>query len=1309
MNDFHQQSPQPPGQVEGQTESLASGSRDTSPARLDQVLKDYESRYRALIDSTAAGYLVIDAHGRVIDANEAYARLTGHQAVSEILGHSILEWTAKDDVTRTVEEIRHCLAHGFTRGLEVHYADRDGHLTPLSINASIANTIDGPCIVALCRDLRVRVATDAPLPDRQQRSLDHHHALSQILTSPAFLQQNLDELFTLVTRTVAEVLRIERASIWRLNDVRTLLRCVSGFERSGPRQVAGMELEADSYRAYFRALENNEPMLVDNVDSDRRTDELSKSYLRPFGVTGIMDMPILVNSRLDGVLCLQQVGTAEPWRPGDRLFVASVANLIALAVEQRERRRAEESFKQSEERYRQLVELSPDAILVIQHDRITFANPAALSMLGAREPSQVLGEGLFHFVHPLYHDTARNRLRLSARLGATIPFVDEKYVRLDGTVLNVETTSGPYRDEQGEGIQVIVRDVSARKHTEHRLENSEQRLELAVGAAGLGFWDWNLRTGDAYFDQRWLDMLGYTREDFPQNIGGWEELVHPADMPRIIAASRAHAEGATPYYDSEHRLLNKAGERRWIHDRGKIVERDEEERPLREIGTSVDVTERKIQEEALHAGDARFARFFQSNPPPGIIGDFPEGRIIEVNEAFLRSTGCAREDVIGQPAADLVPRMDGAEELEQRVIERTAELEANNAALRAVEARQLALLDAVPDAIFRISQDGTVLDFSAPRGDPFISPERLLGYNLRDLDLEPATLIEMLATIGRALASGTIETLEYSRSTPHGARAYQARVLSSGDNEVVAMVRDITERKQIEGALRASASDLRAAQAIARLGSWEMNVVNLDDLDANPVRWSDEMFRILGYLPGEVRASGEHLLAAAHPDDRPRLRDALIAALRHGEHLDIEHRIIRPDGTERFVHMRSDVIYDDRAGGALKVLGVALDITERKLTEEALRLSEERLRRIVDAVPHLIYVKDIAGRFIVANQAVADLFGTSVDGLRGRTEAELIGVAEQVARSRETDLDVMLTGQPRLIPEETIFDVHGNEHVLETMKLPFTFSGTSLPAVLGVSTDITYRKQADDSIRELNEEPETAVLKRAAEIETATRELEGFSESVLHDLIAPLRSIDAWSLAMIEGYGDRLDERGRQTFVNVHSEAQRMNRLIGDMLELSRVTGAEMRHDPVDLTAMAEEIIAGLRRGYSDRNLAFVVEPHLTTAGDATLLGTALRHLLENACKSTGTRDNGRIEMGMSIENGEPVFFVRDNGVGFDMACADRLFVPFWRPHRATEFPGSGVGLAIVRRVVQRHGGRVWAEGVVNQGAVFKFTLPISW
>jgi len=279
--------------------------------------------------------------------------------------------------------------------------------------------------------------------------------------------------------------------------------------------------------------------------------------------------------------------------------------------------------------------------------------------------------------------------------------------------------------------------------------------------------------------------------------------------------------------------------------------------------------------------------------------------------------------------------------------------------------------------------------------------------------------------------------------------------------------------------------------------------------------------------------------------------------------------------------------------------------------------------------------------------------------------------------------------------------------------------GTRFPAEVSVSfiesrqgplkivfvSDITARKAAEQEIRQLNATLEQRVQERTTQLEAANRELESFSYSVSHDLRAPLRGIDGWSLALLEDYGRDLDERAQKYLTRVRGETQRMGLLIDDLLQLSRVTRSEIDPGMVDLSAIAKRIAGKLEEAHADRLLRFRIEPDLKVRGDSRLIEIALTNLFENAVKFTGPRAEAVIEFGATEHNGHPAYFVRDNGVGFEMKHAATLFGAFQRLHKASEFPGTGIGLATVKRVVHRHGGEVWAEAEPDLGATFGFTL----
>ena len=371
------------------------------------------------------------------------------------------------------------------------------------------------------------------------------------------------------------------------------------------------------------------------------------------------------------------------------------------------------------------------------------------------------------------------------------------------------------------------------------------------------------------------------------------------------------------------------------------------------------------------------------------------------------------------------------------------------------------------------------------------------------------------------------------------------------------------------------------------------------------------------------------------------------------------------------------------------------------------RLTVERERKALsDRVLHLnrhardkILLTDRAGRILEANDRVLEAYGYTWEELRELNFRDLVASPDSAGAGG------VESAEP---PSGSLFQtVHQDK---SGRQFPVELSVTE--AQIGddwyrqaVIRDITGRKQAEQALRDLNASLELRVRDRTAQLEASNRELEAFCYSVSHDLRAPLRGIDGWSLALLEDYGDGLGAQAREYLDRVRYDSQRMGQLIDDLLELSRVTREHLEREPVDLTAIAQRVAARLREAEPGRPADFSTQPGLTAAADPRLIEVVLSNLIGNAWKFSGTRPRAEIEFGRAPLESGFAYFVRDNGVGFDMAYAQKLFGAFQRLHRSSEFPGTGIGLATTQRIILRHGGRVWAEAQPDGGATFYFTL----
>ncbi|MFH0726928.1 MAG: MASE3 domain-containing protein [Pseudomonadota bacterium] len=415
--------------------------------------------------------------------------------------------------------------------------------------------------------------------------------------------------------------------------------------------------------------------------------------------------------------------------------------------------------------------------------------------------------------------------------------------------------------------------------------------------------------------------------------------------------------------------------------------------------------------------------------------------------------------------------------------------------------------------------------------------------------------------------------------------------------------------------------------------------------------------------------------------------------------------ISRLDRTEvSWALVNAEPEYDD-AGEIARVIVSFVDISERKRAE--IRLNEQLLflQQLIDSIPIPVYYKSPEGLYLGCNAAFEVFTGLARKDIVGKTVHEVVP-KERADKHHEADLALLCHTGMQTYEVSGIFK-DGKHHDVIFNKATFVDANDCVAGTVGALMDITERKAAEEALRQLNTELDMRVLDRTAELKAANKELDAFAYSVSHDLRAPLRHIDGFLELLQKKVGKTLDEQSRHYMDVISDAAQKMGMLIDDLLSFSRMGRQAMSFQPVALESLVRGIIREHAPDAAGRTIAWRIGELPVVGGDAAMLRLVLANLISNSLKFTRLRQRAQIEIGsLPGPASETVIFVRDNGAGFDMTYVDKLFGVFQRLHRADEFEGTGIGLANVRRIIARHGGRTWAEGQVNQGATFFFSLP---
>ena len=630
------------------------------------------------------------------------------------------------------------------------------------------------------------------------------------------------------------------------------------------------------------------------------------------------------------------------------------------------------------------------------------------------------------------------------------------------------------------------------------------------------------------------------------------------------------------------------------------------------------------------------------------------------------------------------------------------------------------IVDSLESGLLWFDADLRVVDANRAAREVLGLDRSALGLSVRDMgwvqtDEHGVVMPEDQRPVWRAIhgngeaTSGTVVV-----QTPrHGERWLRVRAvpvdsLGAGlSRGAVVSFTDFTAERNAARAARDS------EQLFRMFGDHSLDLIWIVDPRSRKLLYMNSAYeRLWGRPAAPLYEDLAHWLDGVHPEDRQRVADAALHANEAGMY-QTEYRVIRPDGHLVWIRGRGFPLFG--ADGRMRYMaGFAEDITLARTSEaleQAHRIAQERLERIVATAPGAVHSyclgSDGRGRFIFASPAIRELLGVAAETLveRGIDLLELVHPDDRgmVAHSLRESADL---GSPWLASFRVPLTSTG-ERCLEAHSMPVR-EGDGGVVWHGFLIDVTERRRAEQEIRSLNVDLEHRVADRTSELEAKHREMESFTYSVSHDLKAPLRGIDGYSRLLESDHADKLDEEGRFFVAMIRKATAHMGDLIDDLLAYSRVERGRPKLGPVAPGPVVATVVEGVAAEVASGAIALSseVEPGLMALGERDGLLLALRNLLDNAVKFTAGRPGRTIAIGARRVQGQVLFWVRDNGPGFDMRYHDRIFEIFQRLHRAEDFPGTGVGLAIVRKAVERMHGKVWAESAKGDGATFYIQLP---
>jgi PAS domain S-box-containing protein len=1024
-----------------------------------------------------------------------------------------------------------------------------------------------------------------------------------------------------------------------------------------------------------------------------------------------------------------------------RDFRGEPLHFITTIIDITQRKQMEKALRESNEKLKKVLETETVGIMFwdLTTGLMMDANDTFLNMMGYGleniEAKELTWQKL---TPPEYHEISLEEIKKFQITGRVGPY-EKEYICKDGTRKWLVFAGSAL---EGNTCVEFCVDISDRKKSESALRLERDFSKAVIDSLPGVFYCYDENLKFERWNKNFEIVTGYCSDEIVQMspldfYTGAERDLLTERIQEVFDKGSAEVEAnfvakdrtSTPYYFTGVTTI--------IDGRKHLV------------GVGIDVSNRKRSEKALQESELRFATLFEKAAYAVTLSSLPDGVILNANDAFERIFGFSKVETIGRTALDLGinPDFEDRQRLytdlqkygyvrnlelelhiksgEKRLFSINSDLieigsdkfflntidditERKRAEDKQTQTYELLtnLARLVPGVIYqyRLYPDGrSAFPYSSPGMYSIyeVTPEQVREdatpvfgrLHPDDADRVSNLIFESARTLEEFYCEFRVilpeQGLRWRWSQAHPERTEDGGTLWHG------IISDISERKQAENALRESERHLRTSQKIAHLGSWQM------DLATNQVIWTEELYNMYGFDPALPPPPYTEHKKLFTPASWERLSASLTNTRETGIPYVLELETVKKDGSNGWMWVRGEVTKDSD-GKTIGLWGAAQDITERRQAEE----ERKKFVMLAESSSEFIGMCDLELNPIYVNPA----------GQR------LVGLPDMAAACRVKVQDYFFPEDQRYIAEEFFPRVLREGHGDVEIRLRHFQSGEpiwmyyylfrvhdargTLVGWATVSRDITERKRMLEELEQLNADLEWKVLMRTAQLEASNKELEAFSYSVSHDLRAPLRHISGYVDLLNKKFRESLPEKAGHYLNEITDSAKQMGDLIDDLLQFSRTGRQELRQANMDMNAVVQQVLAELNTDTENRKISWTVAELPWVIGDYSLLKQVWVNLLDNAVKYTRYKDGAEIEVGFNREPDQWVFFVRDNGIGFDMQYAHKLFGVFQRMHSPAEYEGTGIGLANVQAIVHKHGGRVWADAQPDKGATFYFTLP---